>query len=146
MGGAGGIVPLPMGQPAVSVPIVLTQGALVTVRVNDPMALLSNETTTSGAHLLIGVGDSAYFHTATIASQDSDGRTYQVLIPFNQTANISVASAFFQLSNALGSALPHFGPPIPIEVLSGQQPAPIVLNITGIAIAAEGAAGAPRKQ
>ena len=83
---------------------------------------------------LIGVGgDSRFFRTAVIVSQSPAGRTYQVVIPFDRSVNVSVASALFQLSDATGRALPQVGNLIPVRVASGQVPQTVVLNVRGVA-------------
>ena len=132
-GGKGTTASLTPTQVSVQVSIVLTKGALVTVRVNDAAQLLAaHEGKTPGAHLLIGVaGDSLNFSPADVVSQDAAGRNYRVLIPFDRTVNISVASAHFQLNDQTGRALPKFGNVIPVRVTSGQQPPTVMLGIGG---------------
>lgn len=139
-GQAGSLVALTPTQQTASLTITLAMGALVTVRANDPSQLLStNEGKTPGAHLLIGVGgDSLAFHPAVIVSQDSGGRNYQVLIPFDRSLKLSVASALFQVTNQAGAALPQFGNLLPLSVASGQNPATIFLNVTGLAAVSPG--------
>lgn len=124
---------LSSSQASVQVPIVLTKGALVTVRVNDAAQLLTtHEGKSPGAHLLLGVStDSHFFRAAGIISQDVAGRTYQMLVPFDRSINLSVASAFFQMSDATGKALLKSGNLIPVLVPSGQQPPTVLLNVSG---------------
>ena len=132
-GSPGSTVSLMQTKPSAVVRIVLTRGALIAVRVSDPTGLLTaNEAKTPGGHLLVGVGmDSLVFLNAAIVSQDSAGRTYQVVVPFDRAVRISVASAFFGLSDVTGKALPKFGNVIPVLVPSGQPPPTVFLNVTG---------------
>ena len=122
-------------RPGSKVAIVLTKGAAVIVRVNDPNKSLStHEGKTQGAHLLLGIeGDDLSFTQADVVLQDSAGRTYQILIPFDRAIRIAVASAFFQLSDETGKALPRHGLTIPVSIPAGRMPlgAAVVLNVTG---------------
>jgi len=132
-GNKGTTISLTQSQPSATVSIVLTEGAAIRVRVNDAAGLLAaNEGKTPGAHLLVGVGmDNLVFRPAAIVSQDAAGRTYQVVVPFGRSVQISVASAAFQLSDITGKALAKFGNLIPVLVPSGQPPPSLVLNVTG---------------
>jgi hypothetical protein len=132
-GNKGTSVSLTQSQPSATISVVLTKGAAVRLRVNDSAGLLTaNEAKTPGAHLLVGVGmDNLLFRPAAIVSQDAAGRTYQVVVPFDRSVQISVASAHFQLSEVTGKALAKFGNLIPVLVPSGQQPPNLVLNVTG---------------
>lgn len=134
-GQKGAVASLTPSEPSAHIAVALTKGALVTVRVNDAAQLLAaNEGVTRGAQLLIGVrGDSLCFYAATTASKDSGGRNYQILIPFDRSLNISVASALFQLQDQSGRPLLPFGNLLPITVPSGQTPGILVLNVSGIA-------------
>jgi len=119
-------------QTASSANVVLTKGALITIQINDPGQFLAkNEGTAPGAHLLIGVPTAAFsFHAASLQSQDSTGRTYQAVVPFNYPAVIVIRSPYFQLSSASGVALPA-GATVPITVASGQTPGPLTFTVTG---------------
>ena len=90
----------------------------------------AHEGKTPGAHLLMGVGGSSLaFHSATIMSQDNTGRNHQVLIPFDRSTKISVASAFFQVRDETGTPVNL----VPILVNSGQAAnKTLVLNIVGV--------------
>ena len=132
-GRSGTVVALTPIDTSAQATISLTKGALVTVRVNDPLQLLpKNEGVAPGASLFLGVGgDSHFFRTAAIASQDSGGRSYQILIPFGRSVNISVTSSLFQLTDQKGGTLPP-GNLFPVTVPPGQIPATLVLNLIGI--------------
>jgi len=128
------VVTLSNIQPTVTLSVVMTKGAVVPIRVNDPQQLLpQNEGITPGAHLLMGVGHPPFlFDDAYVASQDSGGRTYQVVVPFGFGATLKIYSSFFQLTNAAGTALPQGATSsIPFSVAAGQSPPSIVLNVTG---------------
>lgn len=127
-------VSLSLAQPSANLSIVLNQGALVGIQVNDPSQLLSaNEGITPGAHLLLGVGtDAIYFRNASLVSQNASGRNYQVLIPFDRTISVSVASGFFKLADANGRALTTSGNLFPVLVPSGQQSPKLVFTVTGL--------------
>ena len=132
-GSRGATTTISADQPLTNVNIVLSKGALINVRVDDPAQLLpAHEGKTPGAHLLLGVGtDSHFFQVATLASQDGAGRNYRMLVPFDRAVNVSVTGGFFQLSDAGGKVLPKFGNMIPVLVPSGQQPAALRLTVSG---------------
>jgi hypothetical protein len=112
---------------------VLKKGATVPIRVDDSAQLLSqNEGKAQGAHLLIGVNNAAFgFRQATFVSQDSEGRTYQVLIPFGVAANIVIFSSYFKLGSQAGVAYPKSFVNIPISVPVGQSPPTVEIRVTG---------------
>ena len=127
-------VSLSDSQPTASVSVLMIKGVVVPIRVNDAQQLLANnEGITPGAHLLMGVGHPPIlFGDASVASQDSGGRTYQVTVPYGFAANLVVYSSFFHLSNSAGTALPQSAATfIPFTVASGQSPPSIALNVTG---------------
>jgi hypothetical protein len=127
------IVSISRGQRSASVIIVLKKGVIVPVRVDDPGQWLSeNERESAGAHLLLGVSNDRFvFHPAMISSQDSGGRSYGILIPFDAPAKLLVSSAFFRLSDAVGLPLRLGSTAIPVTVPAGQNPGLIRLTVTG---------------
>ena len=112
---------------------MLQKGALVTVRVEDPGQFLTSASAKSSAGLLIGVRtDSLVFHSAALVAQNPGERTYQVLVPFDRQARLSVASPTFQLADASGNALASsHGNAIPVLVPSGQHPPTVTLKVLG---------------
>lgn len=134
-GGNGTTVSLTQNQPSAAVSVVLAKGAPVNLRVNDPSGhLAANEGKTPGAHLLVGVAmPNMGFRLAAVVSQDAAGRTYQVVVPFDRSVVITAGSAFFQLADSTGKALPRLGNVFPVLVPSGQQPPTLTLNLTGTA-------------
>lgn len=117
-----------------STTIVMTRGAVVFIRVNDPGQFLPKyDGKAPGAHLLVGVRSNALgFRTASVASQDSGGTNYQVTIPFGETVNLVVASQFFSLANATGQALSSSGGnAVQLLIPSGQVPPAITFTVTG---------------
>jgi hypothetical protein len=121
-----------VAQGPASATIVLKKGAVVPISVNDPQQLLAqNEGITPGAHLLLGVASpSLIFHVASITAQNSSGRSYATTIPFGAAANLVVASSFFALADATGTALASAST-VPISAPSGQTPPTITLSVTG---------------
>lgn len=121
-------------QQSAELSILLAQGAVVTVRVNDAAQLLTtHEGKTPGAHLLVGIRtDSLSFQQAAITAPNTAGRSYRVIVPFDRSFRLTVASAFFQVTDATGKALPKTGNILPVIVPSGQPAPALVLNIVGI--------------
>lgn len=128
------VMTISVGRPAASVIVVLKRGVLVPVRVDDPGQRLSqHEGKTPGAHLLLGIdSDASVFQPASVASQDTAGRNYRIVIPFDLPVRLVVGSSFFQMSDAAGSPLPRTGSTgIPVTVSAGQSPGTIRLTVTG---------------
>jgi hypothetical protein len=119
----------------VNVSIVLKRGTTVLIRLDDPGKVLSQyEGKSTGAHLLMGISnDARVFRSAPVLSRDAAGRIHQIVIPFNITVDVVVASSFFQLLNA-GRPVPKTGISIPITIPSGgARQAPILtLTVTGV--------------
>src|SRR5260370_32092337 len=109
--------------------MVMKKGVAVPIRIDDPGQLLSqNEGKTPGAHLLLGVGNDAFvFLPAPVTSTDLNGRNQQIVIAYNTSVKLVVASTFFKLNDAAGQPLARTGTAmIPITVPSGPQPAAIM--------------------
>ena len=125
-------VALSAAQPTASVKVVMSKGAVVPIRIDDPAHLLSQqEGKTAGAHLLVGVGtDALFFRTAPIVSSDASGRYHQIVVPFAAYAKLVVRSSFFKLSDAGGSPLSPVAV-IPVTVPAGQAPTAIRVVVTG---------------
>jgi hypothetical protein len=128
------VVTMSAAQAFAVVTLVMKEGAVVPIRLEDPAQLLAqHEGRAPGAHLLVGVAnDARWFRPALVTSRDAGGKNYQVLVPFNSTVNIVVYSAFFQLADAGGLPLPRTrAAAIPVSVPAGQQPTPVRLRVTG---------------
>jgi hypothetical protein len=114
--------------------ITLKRGATVSIRVNDPAQLLPQyEGKASGAHLLVGVrGPKLMFHLAPMRQQDSGGRDYAVVIPFDAGTNLIVTSPFFQLQNGNGLALSAASTSsVSLLVPSGNAPPTLNFSVSG---------------
>lgn len=127
------VVSLNIARPSANLPIQVEKGGLLTIRVIDPDQLLTlHEGKTPGAHLLLGVRtDASNFRTATVASNDQNGRNYRLLIPLNRQIKLSVASSFFQLADADGKALPPSGSLLTIQVKPEDSATTLLLRVTG---------------
>jgi hypothetical protein len=130
--------PAPFWIPAASqttkVSLVMVKGAVVPIRIDDPaQILLSTEAKTSGAHLLIGTGNDAFFFLpATLKSQDSTGRNLESVIPVDVPMTLVVSSSFYQLVDAKGTPLAKgSSTQIPILVKSGSESAGVRLIVAG---------------
>ena len=76
--------------------------------------------------------DALFFRSASVATQDSAGRTYAITIPFDTTVNLQVGSSFFQLTGTDGKALAgKSSAAIPVRVPSGQTPPTLHLGVNG---------------
>jgi len=121
-------------QLSVNKTITLKRGATVSVRVNDPAKLLPQyEGKAGGAHLLVGVrGPKLMIHLAPVRAEDSGGRNYEVVIPFDTGTNLIVTSPFFQLRDANGMALSATGKSsVRLLVPSGKEPPKFNFTVDG---------------
>jgi hypothetical protein len=124
--------------PNATIKVALKKGAVVPIRLDDETQLLEKyEGKTAGAHLLIGVGTKgSTFQVALTASKDFSGSLRQVVIPFDITVNLVVASSFFKLTDAAGTPLSKTttgaGTAIPILVPSGTAAPILRLKIAGV--------------
>lgn len=115
-----------------AVTITLTKGVEVPITIVDPAQhLLANEGKTVGAHLLVGVRTSANtFRPAIFTARDVTGRAVKVVIPFDKTVTLEIASSFFKLA-VNDSVLSKPGTTVPLNVPSGQKPPTINVSVTG---------------
>jgi|SRR5271165_5710043 len=114
--------------------LVMRKGTVVPVRIDDPGQLLSRPPSgLMGAGLLIGFGsDTALFHALSLASADSTGRSYQVVIPFDTAVKLIIASPFLQLADASGLLIPSGATyQVPVLVPSGGTPPLLHFVVTG---------------
>jgi hypothetical protein len=122
-------------QPVPLVTLVLQQGAVVPIRVDDPVqALALNDGKAPGAQLMLGVfNDNFQFHRSPIVSSDALGRNQQVVIPYGRTVNLFVSGSFFSITNAsTGLAVPKAPTGLPLLVPLGATPAAVHLVIAGV--------------
>jgi hypothetical protein len=122
--------------PTSSVDVTLKRGAAVPIRINDSgQHLGQNEGKTPGAGLLLEVSDShpgSFFRLVPLVSQESNGRNYQIVIPFDTALTLFVHPTFYRVSDARGAPLREGATTmIRLLVARGQQVPPIVFTITG---------------
>lgn len=116
--------------------LTLRRGAALTLRVNDQSGLLDgNEGVTPGAHLLLGLtNDGGAWEPALPLSKDVAGRTYRVLVPFDRSLKIVVASRLFSLADGANVPLLPTGVTsiIPVTTTTGKTPPTVVVSVVGL--------------
>jgi len=120
--------------PNASVTIVLKRGAAVPIRIDDAGQFLSqHEGRTPGAGLLLGISSpGSFFHSMPLLSKDSNGRNYQIVVPFNTQLTLVVHPSFYRVNDTGGAPLKSaVSTKIPLFVSSGQQVTPFKLTISG---------------
>jgi hypothetical protein len=120
--------------PNANATIILKGGAPVPIRIIDTGQLLAqNEGKTPGAGLLLGVSSPGlFFHRVLLASQDSSGRNYQIVVPFNTQLTLVLHSSFYRVNDANGLGLSQaVSTKIPLLVATGQQVTPITFTVLG---------------
>jgi hypothetical protein len=121
--------------PNATATITLKSGADVPIRIIDAGQLLAqNEGKTPGAGLFLGVSSPGFFfHTVPLATQDSNGRNYHIVVPFNTELTLVLHSSFYNVNDRNGVALTKVGSTkIPLLVTTGQQVAPLQFTISGV--------------
>jgi hypothetical protein len=112
--------------------ITLKGGAAVAIRINDAgQSLSQHEGKTPGAGLLLGVSSLGFiFRKVPLVAQDSSGRNYQIVVPFNTQLTLVLHSSFYHVNDASGFALSQAASTkIPLLIATGQQVPPILFTI-----------------
>ena len=113
---------LPAGQNLTGQKVVLTKGAVIQIRINDPHKLLPT-LPTAVAHdveVLALASNKSYYH-ARIASADGNGRTHQLTVPFDLAHTLIVRSQQFALSDSQGNAVASNGHSESVTASSGKN-------------------------
>jgi len=121
--------------PNTSVSVIVKKGAVLPVRINDPGGLLpQNEGKIAGAGLLLGVAWPGFlFRNVPFLAQDSGGRNYQIVVPFNTPLTLVLHSTLYNVKDVNGAALSQTkSTKIPLLLAAGQQVSPIKFTISGI--------------
>ncbi len=108
---------LAQGQSLTGQTVVMTKGAVVQIRINDPWQLLSapGGTIVHDVEVVALGSNNAYFN-ARITSTDPGGRNEQVTLPFSLTHTLIVRSPKFALTDSTGAALPMAGRSQPLQI------------------------------
>jgi hypothetical protein len=78
-------------------------------------------------------GPGFFFRAVPLVSQDSGGRNYQIVIPFNTALKLIVHPSLYNVSDANGNALSKsVSATIPLLATIGQEVAPIMFTVSGI--------------
>jgi len=126
------LVTLATGQNLTGQKVVMTAGAILQVRINDPSQFLT-PTAAAIAHdvdVLALASNKAYYY-ARIASTDPTGRTHQLTLPFGATHTLIVRSQQFTLSDEKGVAIPSTGHTESVQTAAGATSQTYNFTITG---------------
>ncbi len=104
-------VPLAAGRPVTGVRVTVPKAALLQVRINDPDKVLPPAAQARppalGAQLQLSVaGPNHLDHDLTFASQDSKGRNYTAVVPFDTPLSLTASSSTARLTNPAGQTIP----------------------------------------
>jgi hypothetical protein len=121
-------------QMARGVVLTMKPGVALPIQIDDPGVVMdTSEKTRAGAHILVGVATaSGGFQPADLKSSDKNGRTSEVLIPFDTPVKVVIHSSLFLLTDAGGTAFSNGHSESSISVLSGRTPTPVTVKVTGI--------------
>lgn len=114
--------------------VSLKRGIALPIRIDDPGGLLDeNEKSRAGAHVLVGVGTaSGMFQPAAVTANDKQGRTHEVLIPFDAPVKLVVQSDLFQMANDKGVAFTAGRNESTVNIPTGSSASTITVKVTGI--------------
>jgi hypothetical protein len=108
---------LAAGQNLTGQTVVMTKGAVVQIRINDPSKLL---TAAAGAIVhdveVVALGSNNAYYNARITSTDTGGRNEQVTLPFNLTHTLIIRSQQFALTDSTGAPVPASGHSQPLQI------------------------------
>ena len=102
------LYPLKAGQLIANLKLVLKQGVVLPIRLEDPSNHMSANQGAAGSHVLIGIPlPNGMFLPATPVSSPGakGGLDHQILVPPNTDLKVVVASARFQLSDPSGKPM-----------------------------------------
>lgn len=89
--------------------LVMKQGALLPIRLDDPgNTIIANESKANGSHVLIGVSmaNGMFMPASQLSdSKTAAGREFQVLIPLDTDVKLVVASKTFQVADPTGKPM-----------------------------------------
>ncbi len=126
------VINLAAGQNLAGQTVVMTKGAVVQVRINDPSKVL---TTLPGAFThdveVLALGANNLYYNARVISTDATGRTHELTLPFNASHTFIVRSQQFALADSNGAALPAAGHTQPLQISSSAVVPQFVYTVTG---------------
>jgi len=74
-----------------------------------------------------------FFHAVPLASKDSNGRNYQIVVPFNTQLTLVLHASLYHVNDGNGVPLNETASTkIPLLVPTGQKVAPIKFTISGV--------------
>ena len=115
------------------IPVLLKKGASVTVRINDPSAVVAAyEKQRTGNHFTLAIGGARGIVLSPPAVPDSLGRSYKLLVPFNTPMKIYVHSQIFSLTDPIGTAMGPYARAIPVNIPVASPPQTIAVQVTGL--------------
>ena len=126
------VINLAAGQNLTGQTVVMTKGAVVQIRINDPSKLLTAKSAPipKDVEVLALASNNAYYN-AQIASIDSGGQNRQLTLPFNATHTLIVRSKQFTLADSTGSAVPASGRAQLVQVSAGAAAPQSAFTVTG---------------
>lgn len=112
--------------------VVLSKGAVLQVRINDPGQLLANATAVIAhdVEVLVRASNNGYYESR-IVSTDSTGRNHEITVPFDLQQTLIVRSQGFTLKNSAGAAVPPSGFSQTVQVATGAVAPSFTFTVSG---------------
>lgn len=123
---------LAAGQNLTGQTVVLTKGAIVQVRINDPSKLLPTQPGAIPQDVeVVALASNNAWYNARIASTDPGGRSQQLTLPFSATHTLIVRSKQFTLVDSTGAALPATGHTQPLQISAAAAAPQFTYTVSG---------------
>jgi hypothetical protein len=111
--------------------ITLTRAATVTIRLADPLHLVTSAKRIDPL-LSLGILDAGRgYHPARLVSSDSAGHTYQADIPYGAPVSVWFSSHVYSIADASGKTLDNSKTLIPFQLAAGAAAPVLTIQVTG---------------
>jgi hypothetical protein len=126
------LVALAAGQSLTAQKVVMTTGAILQIRINDPAKFLppSPGAIANDVEVLALASNKVYYR-ARIVSTDAGGRNHELTLPFNAQHTLIVRSQQFTLTDSKGAAVPAAGHTEPVQAATGAPSQQFTFTVTG---------------
>jgi hypothetical protein len=127
------VVDISNGAPVSGLAIQVATGYMLQVHVNDPAALLPAAVggTAGPALTVMAITQTNQYHNFHLLDAGATGREHYLLVPFDQTLTLAIASSSLALSDAQNQRYSGDALQVPVRIPSGGSLPPVVVNVGG---------------
>jgi hypothetical protein len=125
------VVDISNGAPVSGLAIRVATGYMLQVHVNDPAALLPAAVggTAGPALSVMAITQTKQYHNFHLLGASATARDHYLLVPFDQTLTLAIASSSLKLSNAQNQRYSGDVLEVPVRIPSGGSLGPVVVNV-----------------